>query len=434
MKACCPCAQGDYGWAAEFFCFGEPEAVIQVRSIPIMPGAVLVLAAAGPVWAQVAAQDNSPALLDRLRAHMAEMLATQPNYTCVETIERASLGQREDVYRVRDVVRLEVALVDHKEMFAWPGSKEFEDASLRTFVPTGMFGNGYFGMYADAIFRGTHTELKFRGESQLDQRTVLRYDFRVPAVSGTEIHTMDVTATVGYRGTLYADAGTLDVLKLEVAAENMPVRLGLRKATGTAEYARVRIGENEVLLPTAGESVMLTWMGDASRNRMRFSECREFTGTSTVAFGDTPRDAAEAARAAKKELQLPRGLSVALRLVDENNTDEMAIGDPVHAVLDEDLKAGGKLLFAKGTAVSGRVVQLMHVGNYTVVGLTFLEAESETAHAALELTFQRATGTELNPQSPRWERLTPRTPHAGLIGLKPRYVHLGRGIVLYWRT
>jgi hypothetical protein len=402
-----------------------------------MPGAVLVLAAAGPVWGQAGAPDGSPALLNRLRAHMAETLATQPNYTCVESIERASLGQREDVYRVRDVVRLEVALVDHKEMFAWPGSKEFEDASLRTFVPTGMFGNGYFGLYAGAVFEDPRTGFaavaaRHTGQGSPVQAGTVQYGFRVPAAVGMEIHAADATATVGYRGTLYADAGTLDVLKLEVAAENMPVRLGLREATGTVEFARVRIGESEVLLPTASESVMLTWMGDTSRNRIRFSECREFLGKSTVAFGAAPREAA-AARAAKLEIQLPRGLSVALRLMDENNTDEMAIGDPVGAILDADLRANGKLLFAKGTSVSGRVVALTRVANYTVIGLTFLEAESETAHAALDLTFQRGAGTELQAQSPRWGKIAARA-HEGVIGLKPGYAHLGRSIVLYWRT
>jgi hypothetical protein len=279
--------------------------------------AVVVLAASIPL----AAQDGSQNSLSECVPHMTAVLKQQPNFTCLDTVERTIRGVREDLFRVRDTVRLEVALVNRKEMFAWPGSKEFDDASLRTFVPTGMFGNGYFAMYADAVIRGRRTELEFRGESQLDQRPVQRYDFRVPVESGTELHAMDATATVGHRGTLYADAATLDVLKLEVAAENIPVGLGLREATGTVEFARARIGESEILLPKAGESVMVTWMGDTTRNRMRFSDCREYTGKSIVAFGDTPREAAEAARAAKQEIQLPRGLSVVVRLVDETSTD-----------------------------------------------------------------------------------------------------------------
>jgi hypothetical protein len=382
----------------------------------------------------LAAQDGSQEPLDRLRAHMTEVLKQEPNFTCVETVERAILGVREDRFRVLDTVRLEVALVNRKEMFAWPGSKEFDDASLRTFVPTGMFGNGYFGMYADAVIRGRRTELEFRGESQVDQRPVLRYDFRVPVESGTELHARDATATVAYRGTLYADAATLDVLKLEVAAENIPVRLGLREATGTVEFARVRIGESEILLPTASESVMVTWMGDTSRNQMRFSDCREYTGKSTVAFGDTPREAAEAARAAKQEIQLPRGLSVAVRLVDETSTDDMAIGDQVRAVVDADVRANGKVLLPKGATVMGRLVRLTHVGAYMAIGLIFQEAESETAHAVLELNFQRATGPDaVELGSGRGLNQRPQ-PGEGVILLRPGHYRLDRRILLVWRT
>jgi hypothetical protein len=399
--------------------------------------AVVALAASIPLAAQdgpLGAQDRSQERLDRLRAHMTEVLKQQPNFTCLETVERAILGVREDRFRALDTVRLEVALVNRQEMFAWPGSKEFDDASLRTFVPTGMFGNGYFGMYADTVIRGRRTDLEFRGESQLDQRPVLRYDFRVPVESGTELHAMDAKATVAYRGTLYADAATLDVLKLEVAAENIPVKLGLREATGTVEFTRVRIGESEILLPKASESVMVTWMGDTSRNQMRFSDCREYTGKSTVAFGDTPREAAEAARA-KQEIQLPRGLSIVVRLMDETSTDDMAIGDQVRAVLDADVKANGKLLLPNGATVLGRLVRLTRVGALTVVGMIFLEAESETAHAALELNFQRASGPYIIVEPSSGWRLTPsRRPREGVIGLRPGHYRLDRGILLVWRT
>jgi hypothetical protein len=405
----------------------EAEAVTRV-----IYTAALVFAAALPLGAQ----DGSQALLDRLRAHMTDVLKQQPNFTCLETVERAVRGVREDAFRVLDTLRLEVALVDRKEMFAFPGSKEFDDNGLRTFVPTGMFGNGYFGLFAAAALEYERTEMVFRGESQQGQRSTLQYDFHVPVESGMEIHSMDATATVGYRGSLSADAATLDVLKLDVVAENMPVRLGLRQATATVEFARVRIGDREVLLPSVGELVMVTWMGDTTRNRTRFSECREFTGKSTVAFGGGLSNAVPEAKgtAAKQELQIPRNLSVTLRLVDETDTDDMAIGDQVRAALDADLKADGKLLLPKGAAVLGRLVRLMHVGNYTVLGLIFQEAESETAHAALELNFQRATGADLMNPGSRLKLASPPKPHEAVIGLGPGHHILSRSILLYWRT
>src|SRR5438477_6687873 len=99
---------------------------------------VLIFAATA---AGVFAQGNNP--LPRIRAQMAELLRGQPNYTCTETIERTRQTPANRA-KVEDTLRLEVALVDGKEMFAWPGSKQFEDRDLSELISTGMFGNGNF--------------------------------------------------------------------------------------------------------------------------------------------------------------------------------------------------------------------------------------------------------------------------------------------------
>src|SRR5512141_1279650 len=79
--------------------------------------------------------------LPRIREKMTAVLLRQPNYTCTETVERTrQVGGNHS--RIEDTLRLEVALVDGKEMFAWPGSKQFEDRDLDDLVGTGMFGNG----------------------------------------------------------------------------------------------------------------------------------------------------------------------------------------------------------------------------------------------------------------------------------------------------
>lgn len=57
--------------------------------------------------------------------HMAQTLAVQPNYTCLETVERW-VTPKNAKRTLQDRVRLEVALVDGKEMFSWPGAEKFE--------------------------------------------------------------------------------------------------------------------------------------------------------------------------------------------------------------------------------------------------------------------------------------------------------------------
>ena len=44
-------------------------------------------------------------------------------------------------------MRLEVALVDGKTMFAWPNPSKLEDPQIRDLVTSGMFGTGSFAFF-----------------------------------------------------------------------------------------------------------------------------------------------------------------------------------------------------------------------------------------------------------------------------------------------
>ena len=181
---------------------------------------ILILLVAAPF---LPAQDAG--LLPRIRAKMSDILLRQPDYTCTETIERTSqtVGGRT---RVQDTLRLEVALVDGKEMFAWPGSKQFEDRKLADLVPTGMFGNGNFAIYARILFLSNVAAVEDRGETQWNGHPARRYDFRVSrSTGGHRLRVDNREAVVGFHGSFFADPVTLDVLRVEVVAEDIPADL-----------------------------------------------------------------------------------------------------------------------------------------------------------------------------------------------------------------
>jgi len=382
---------------------------------------------------RASAPDASSILLERVRAHMAETLSRQPNYTCLETIDRSNRGSKEKEFRLEDTVRLEVALVDGKEMFAWPGSKQFEDTDMRDFIPTGMFGNGDFGLYANAVFKGRSTEFQYQGQVKMGDRVTDRFDFRVPAPSGIKIRQQELTATVSYHGAFYAEAGTLDALRLEVEADALPPKLELRLVSDTMEYKRTRIGSGDFLLPSLSEIKMVSSRGDASLNVVRFSACHEFAGESTLKFGDDDDVASTATPAMKQELLLPKNAGITLKLVGEIDTNKVAVGDPVKATVASDVKEKGKVVLAKGVAVSGHIIRVERYQDFTVLGLMFEEAESETAHVRLDLSFERAMGADVLP-SARWGTSSPARPHEGLVPLRPGHLHVTGGVVMYWRN
>ncbi len=114
----------------------------------------LLLAVFG-LAANTQAQESAEAgrnalLLARIRSHMAETLRRQPDYTCVQTVERSQRPARSSRFEVVDTLRLEVALIGGKELFSWPGAGRFEDKELRQIVGRGTTSTGSFGRRPDS--------------------------------------------------------------------------------------------------------------------------------------------------------------------------------------------------------------------------------------------------------------------------------------------
>ncbi|HLX44325.1 MAG TPA: hypothetical protein VKR43_12860 [Bryobacteraceae bacterium] len=392
----------------------------------------LVVFCAGTMWLHAQSAELTPEtlLLAKIRQHMSESLQRQPNYTCVETVERSNRTGAARKFQLGDTLRLEVALVDGKEMFGWPGAKKFEDGDLRTIVPNGAIGNGNFALHARAIFQTSAATFDYRG----NEDGAVRYDFRVPLMlSGYKIQVADKEAIVAYHGYFVADPTTLDVRRIEVVADDIPRSLGMAQAIDQVDYARLRIGDGDFLLPTASELTMVDLDKQEHRNRVRFASCKQFTGESVLTFDEAPA-VSSSPPAPLAEVDVPAGMGLTLSLLDAVDADRSAIGDPVRARLDVELKQKGRLLFSKGAIVSGRVTRVDRQEQYTLLGIEFSEIESDTARARITPRFDDLGGGDgmLIPRARRPSFSL--RPGEGVIPLRPGHHRLERGILMFWRT
>jgi hypothetical protein len=387
---------------------------------------------------QDTALDPAVLQLAKIKTHMMETLTRQPNYTCLETVERWQRSGLGRSFSFIDRLRMEVALVNGKELFAWPGSQRFEDRDLTEWVPNGTFGTGEFATHSRVVFGTNAATFEARGEqnlsiSNLEKRPAVRFDFTVPRLSAAyQIRTGTAKEIVGYHGSFYVEPQSLDLLRLEVFADDLPPSLKLQSVSDRMDYARVRIGEGDFLLPESSEVVLVDLNDHQDRNQLRFSACRQYTGQSKLSFDDVAQ-APLAAPAQKSELELPRNLGIALSLTDDIDLQAAAIGDPVKARLRDDLKIGGRLLLAKGATATGRISRLERHPNFIVLGLIFTDLDSSAGHARLELQFDRAvSGTTVGTRA--WWVSFPPTEHEGLIPLPTGRTRLMRGALTLWRT
>jgi hypothetical protein len=372
-------------------------------------------------------------MLTRIRARAIANLERQPNYTCTETVERTHRIKPSQKFQSVDTIRLEVALVNGREMFGWPGAKKFEDTDLRAFVAEGAIGNGSFAAHARAVFGGEATRLDYIGVGSTGNQPWVRFAYQVPiGRSSYALRVGKQKAIVAYHGSFDADPKSFDLERMEVVADQIPADLGLARVSDRVEYARKQIGSGEFLLPAGSQLILVNLDGSEERNQVRFASCRHFAGESVVTFDDPPTSS-PAVAADVEELVLPPDLDVTLALLDDIDLSNAAVGDPVRAQLRNNLKVKGRLLLPKNAIATGHITRVERHSQSLMLGLIFDELEAPGVRAQLRLRLDDVASTDRVLPRERYLQSALR-PGEGILPLAVGRVHLNRGLLMNWST
>lgn len=373
--------------------------------------------------------------LTQIRTRMIFNLSHQPNYTCVETIERSLRSKSTARFKVIDTLRLEVALVDGREMFAWPGSKKFDDFDITKMITTGAIGNGNFATHARALFETRDATFHYRGVVDFGGKKAIRFDYEVPQMlSGYRISVNTASAIVGFHGSFYADPATFDIERIEVIADDLPPVLMLSAAEDKIDYAIARIGEGDFLLPSESDLTMVNLNGGENHNHVKFTSCRQFSGESVITFGDAPPSKPEAAPVPAREFDVPEGLDIPLVLIDGIDLRKAAIGDPVQARVDRDVKKNGEIVIPRGATAAGRITRFEKYENYSLIGIEFPEIDAPGMVARMKGRLDHIVG--VFPVSHRYaiRGTTPALPGEGVFPVDETQLRLLKGCIMFWRT
>ncbi len=297
--------------------------------------------------------------LARLRLAASSLFDKLPNITCTLTTERSRRESTRRKFEIIDNLRLEVGLIDGKELYAWPGSKRFDDRDLVDMVSReGTIGSGDFAIHAKSILLSGRTELKFVGEETLDGRRADRWRFHYPmATSQYMVRMPPLEGMVGYSGSLWADSTNRDLLRIEMEINEIPSHLPLKAGSKNITYERVRIGETTFLLPKDSDLTLVHGNGTESRNRTSFASCRQFTGESTVTFDDPPTDAAP--KAPTVVWTLPEELAVHMKSTSDVDFTKAAVGDQLRFTVSKNATSAGQIWLPSGALVEGRIASIL---------------------------------------------------------------------------
>jgi hypothetical protein len=375
-------------------------------------------------------------LLAKARANMIQILANQPNYVCIQTVDRSQRFKPKAKFDTIDSLRLEVAFVDKREMYAWPGSKKFDETNILDLVPEGSaIGTGAFAGHAQMLFRTSSAIINGGYWMNEGGKRQARFVFTVPKSRSHYqlLKSRKDGEVVGYSGDIWIEPETARVTRIDLHADDIPPRLEIQSTQTIIEYGETKIGERRFWLPAQSTEEITIAGGRTDRNITTFADCRAFSGASTLRFDDGPELATPPPEPAKI-VELPLGAWFEIQFDAEIDSNRMHVGDAIPATLATDIKHEGQVLFVKGSTVEMRIIRIQHLQNW--IGLEFALGDVTTPAAtarlwALPVIPPGASANDTKAGVPRIDR-DPKRPGLGTIYLKGSRLILRKGYKTLW--
>ncbi|HVW09064.1 MAG TPA: hypothetical protein VHC90_10815 [Bryobacteraceae bacterium] len=310
---------------------------------------------------------------DRVRADLEHL----PTYTCLETIQRF---QREGSAHLGplDTVQLEVFFSGGHEWFGAPGGRTMSHDDPSGFVASGMIGTGNFGIALHNILN--NARFTYAGKEERNGKPAEKYSFHFdPDPGAFRIAVPGADAPVGEQGFLWADAKTLDLIRLEYNADEIPAELPIISQTSSVDYGNVSIGGRDILLPQRSDEDLLHPGNIESFSHTEFSQCRAYETETTIHFGDGP-DSPPQTTAPKLPPAPPARIPAMLKVTVELTTpmtNQDVVGKLIEGRASTSVSSKGKVIFPAGAIVHGRIRRLERFDENTwIIGLEFTEVES----------------------------------------------------------
>ena len=226
------------------------------------------------------------ALIEQAREVAATFLEGLPNYVCQEQTTRYVSETRTPSWSVVDIVSAEVVYDDHQESYrnlqinGRPTKKSPEDS--------GAWSTGEFGTILGNLFAPqSATEFKYIQEDNILHRTASVFDFKVLRVrSSWKIWVPGQYVVPQYKGSVWIDNKTAQVLRIEMQAKEIPEAFPEISVETAVDYDTLTLGTaDKFLLPVHAEALSC-WRNsnECQRNAIEFRNYHKFEGESVIKF------------------------------------------------------------------------------------------------------------------------------------------------------
>ncbi|MBP6820862.1 MAG: hypothetical protein KA368_04935 [Acidobacteria bacterium] len=219
--------------------------------------------------------------LEQARYYALEYEDNLPDFMATQFVTRYGQKPGDKDWKKEDTLEIELSYrIKTGEKYLLT-KMDGKPSNLKYEYLGGSTSTGEFGTLLAAAFNPqSRAEFKEVRTETFNKRKTVVYDFKVKkAFSANQIidKTTHQTITAAYQGTVWIDAETKRVLRIESASEGIPANFSITLAENSVEYDIVKIADQPYLLPVRAEVLLGSDRErQYSRNVIEFRNYRRF--------------------------------------------------------------------------------------------------------------------------------------------------------------
>ncbi len=228
-------------------------------------------------------------VLEEVREYAENYSKRLPDFICTQVTRRFADPTGLEFWRKMDTLTARLSYFDRKEDYKLimvndtPTTRAYDSVGGAT--STGEFGS----MLRELFDIDTHAEFEWERWATLRGKRAYVFSYRVAQPrSKWHIdyeHRLDIVA--GYRGLVYIDKETRQVLRITLIAQDIPPSFPVNEANTMLDYDYTSISEREYLLPLRSEMRMRSGKF-LSRNETEFRMYRKFSAEASINYETPP--------------------------------------------------------------------------------------------------------------------------------------------------
>jgi hypothetical protein len=269
------------------------EDVNGVTRVPVVPPPGQIGDGAGEdrITGRAGSGDGLDPVIEQARDAASTFSETLPNYVVKQITNRyqtGAAGRGRTSWQPLDIVTTDLIYEDGKERYT---NILVNGKPTRDILSTGSWSEGEFGSMLQAILApATYADFRNQRSVTILNRTAWRYDYTVEQARSTwNLRAEGRSLIPSYTGSLWVDKATYRVLRIEIAARNLPRDFPMDTVESSIDYDFVVIGDQKVLLPSQSDSLScMRGTSDCTKNHTEYHNYKKYGAETNITFEGTP--------------------------------------------------------------------------------------------------------------------------------------------------